>query len=111
MRKDSVGSLDAEALEPRGESRRLDAEDLRGSPGPRNPPTGLFQGFDDIVAFLSSQVLRRQHLAVGGMKAILEDSPRRSQLHPSRECSGVECPLEPPGTTLGQDDRRLAHIR
>src|SRR5262249_34978840 len=107
---DWAGTLEAEALEPRGESRRLDAEDVGGSPGPRNPPTSLLQRVDDVVAFPPSEVRRRQHPAFDGTNAILEDVRRGSQLHPSRQRPGIECPVDAEGTALGQDDRTLDHV-
>src|SRR5258705_4322420 len=53
---DLAGSLDPEALEPRGEGGGPDTEDLGRSSHARNPPACLLQRGDDVVAFVAAQL-------------------------------------------------------
>src|SRR5882762_3727391 len=53
---DLAGSLDPEALEPRGEGGGPDTEDLGRPSHARNPPACLLQRGDDVVAFVAAQL-------------------------------------------------------
>src|SRR5262249_19486577 len=111
MRKDSTRSFDAEALEPRGESRRLDAENLGSSPDAGNPPVGLVQGGDDVVSFVTSQLCLRQHLAPRGLTQDLNSVIGASRMPAaSNRGAGPEHQVDAERTVLGQDDGALDHV-